>query len=230
MTMDNGLVNMPDEESEYPRNWKNPDGQYLELELKFRGENQHISDDMKLRELVVLGYRMTRNELSNCLRIGILEGLDTDQNYKRLMKSWVQHKRFFGYGVKDAEVEENHMKIEVREIGSEALRSMAIEMVTPDGKKAGVNINIWDKGTIAISKLSGAVDFTRHAKDFRSKLTESDIIQKLRVVIEDELGDCIEDEYLEGALRAFDRESEKLLSQFHKQDTHFSVSAVKYKD
>lgn len=92
-------MNMTDTDTEnnFPRTWKNPTKEYLEMERRFKGNTEHIADEAKLAIMIFKGYRLTRNEFSNAVRLKlIIKSEDTDEAHERFMSRWKETKTQFG--------------------------------------------------------------------------------------------------------------------------------------
>lgn len=82
----------------FPRNHKNPSEEYLKIEKQFKGDEKHVTDEQKLAMMIFKGYRLTRNEYSNAVRLGlIINRTDSDAGYVTFMVKWKETENQFGY-------------------------------------------------------------------------------------------------------------------------------------
>ncbi|MHA2022648.1 MAG: hypothetical protein ACTSWQ_03195 [Candidatus Thorarchaeota archaeon] len=75
--------------TDFPKGYKNPTDDYLAIEKKFKGDRKHIQDEQTLSLMLFKGFRLTRNEFSNCVSMDlIINTADTDKAYDKFMSKW----------------------------------------------------------------------------------------------------------------------------------------------
>ena len=83
--------------TKYPRGYKNPTDEYLKIEKTFKGDREYIIDEQTLAIMLFKGFRLTRNEFSNCVHMNlIINCKDTDKSYEKFMSRWKETETQFG--------------------------------------------------------------------------------------------------------------------------------------